>query len=182
MRRSRASQNFFSAMWFTITTMTTVGYGDYVPTSAPGRAIASIACVLGIILLALVVTLITDFLSLNGLEARAVRRVQGSLVRRAEGRAAAELIQHVWRHTRGSKQQVAQASKASRLGLLHTLGKQRRQREMVSIETDDEVQSRIASLENVVLSRLAALEVTQARILERLDAMAAASRPSAKCI
>ena len=41
-------------MWFTITTMTTVGYGDYVPRSAPGRAIASIACVLGIVLLALV--------------------------------------------------------------------------------------------------------------------------------
>ncbi len=37
-----------SALWWSITTLSTVGYGDVVPTSEPGRAIASVLMVFGV--------------------------------------------------------------------------------------------------------------------------------------
>lgn len=41
------------AMWWGMTTLTTVGYGDVVPVTAPGKLLASIAAVLGVGLFAL---------------------------------------------------------------------------------------------------------------------------------
>ena len=38
-------EDYWCAVWFTLTTMTTVGYGDYVPRSAPGRAVVGGSCV-----------------------------------------------------------------------------------------------------------------------------------------
>ena len=40
-------QDFPTAMWFMLTTMTTVGYGDFIPKSGPGRIVAGAACVVG---------------------------------------------------------------------------------------------------------------------------------------
>ena len=36
----------WDAAWYTITTLTTVGYGDYVPVSLPGRMIGAVLMVL----------------------------------------------------------------------------------------------------------------------------------------
>ena len=42
-----------AAMWWSVVTLTTVGYGDTVPVTAPGRALAAVIAVLGIGLFAL---------------------------------------------------------------------------------------------------------------------------------
>jgi voltage-gated potassium channel Kch len=48
-----------TAMWWAIQTVTTVGYGDNVPTTTNGRIIASILMVVGITLLAVLTATVT---------------------------------------------------------------------------------------------------------------------------
>jgi len=50
----------FEGMWWSLVTMSTVGYGDYVPHTAPGRIIAGIVMILGIVLFAVVTGLISS--------------------------------------------------------------------------------------------------------------------------
>jgi len=52
----------FDALWWGITTMTTVGYGDVYPTTAEGRIAASALMLLGIGLFSAVTAVITSFL------------------------------------------------------------------------------------------------------------------------
>lgn len=47
-----------SCMWWSLTTMTTVGYGDCFPITLPGKAAAVFAMVLGIVVLALPITVL----------------------------------------------------------------------------------------------------------------------------
>ena len=68
--------NFFEAMYFLMVTASTVGYGDISPKDPFGRVIAAVACLWGIILLALVCLVVTDHLSLNSSEARLLRILQ----------------------------------------------------------------------------------------------------------
>jgi voltage-gated potassium channel len=55
----------FDALWWGITTMTTVGYGDVYPTTAEGRIAASALMLLGIGLFSAVTAIITSFLVAN---------------------------------------------------------------------------------------------------------------------
>ena len=58
-----ADPNFKSipnAFWFAIITLTNVGYGDSVPTNAPGKIIASLCAICGIIVLALPIPIVVS--------------------------------------------------------------------------------------------------------------------------
>ncbi len=59
-----------AAMWWSVVTLTTVGYGDTVPITGPGRALAAVIAVLGIGLFALP----AGILSAGMMEADAVHR------------------------------------------------------------------------------------------------------------
>ncbi len=48
-----------SGMWFAVQTITTVGYGDHVPTSTEGRATATLVMVTGIGLMSVITATIT---------------------------------------------------------------------------------------------------------------------------
>ena len=57
----------FDALWWGITTMTTVGYGDVTPVTAEGRIAAVVLMLLGIGLFSAVTAIITSFmLTLSG--------------------------------------------------------------------------------------------------------------------
>ncbi|CAF1116373.1 unnamed protein product, partial [Rotaria sordida] len=53
------------AMWFFIVTFTTIGYGDFTPSTYCGRAIATIIGLYGILVAALLITVLTQKLLLN---------------------------------------------------------------------------------------------------------------------
>jgi voltage-gated potassium channel len=59
------------AFWFSIVTVTTVGYGDYVPESAAGRVVAGALMLTGIALIPLITSVVVSILvSQRGREAR----------------------------------------------------------------------------------------------------------------
>jgi voltage-gated potassium channel len=62
---------FPHALWFTITTVTTVGYGDLVPESAAGRLVASALMLTGLGLIPLITSVVVSILvSQRGRESR----------------------------------------------------------------------------------------------------------------
>ena len=50
------------ALWWGLTTMTTVGYGDVFPTTGEGRVVAAVLMILGIGLYSIITATVTSFL------------------------------------------------------------------------------------------------------------------------
>ena len=50
------------AMWFAVTTVSTVGYGDYVPESGAGRVVASVLMLTGLGLIPLITSAVVSIL------------------------------------------------------------------------------------------------------------------------
>jgi voltage-gated potassium channel len=57
-----AFATFGQALWFTITTVSTVGYGDYVPESAGGKLVASALMLAGLSLIPLITSVVVSIL------------------------------------------------------------------------------------------------------------------------
>lgn len=60
--KGRRVESFFDAVWWAISTVTTVGYGDVYPLTGVGRAIATVTMLVGISSLAIVTARIAQFL------------------------------------------------------------------------------------------------------------------------
>lgn len=52
--------DYENVFWCLIVTMTTVGYGDYFPITAPGRLVGFIACLWGALVVSLMVVALTN--------------------------------------------------------------------------------------------------------------------------
>ncbi len=78
----RAVQGIGSAMWWSASTMTTVGYGDKAPVTATGRIVAVIWMFVGIVLLSGVTAIITTALTIHrlGSHIQGPENLPGSLV------------------------------------------------------------------------------------------------------
>ena len=53
--------NFGIAVWWAIVTLATVGYGDVVPTTVPGRVVGSLVIILGVTFLAFLTATVTSY-------------------------------------------------------------------------------------------------------------------------
>ncbi|HVF76638.1 MAG TPA: potassium channel family protein [Acidimicrobiales bacterium] len=58
--------SFFDALWWSSTTITTVGYGDVYPVTAAGRVIGAVTMVVGISTFAVVTAKVAEFLMRTG--------------------------------------------------------------------------------------------------------------------
>lgn len=68
-----------SALWYTLQTVTTVGYGDHVPTSELGRVVGASVMIVGVALIAILTASITSvFVEAAQRRQRAGRDPQGS--------------------------------------------------------------------------------------------------------
>jgi voltage-gated potassium channel len=57
-----AFDTFPQALWFAVTTVSTVGYGDYVPESGAGRVVASVLMLTGLGLIPLITSVVVSIL------------------------------------------------------------------------------------------------------------------------
>lgn len=60
--QGRRVESFFDAIWWAISTVTTVGYGDVYPVTGVGRAVAAVTMLVGISSLAVVTARVAQFL------------------------------------------------------------------------------------------------------------------------
>lgn len=54
-------KSFFDGIWWAVTTMTTVGYGDYVPVTVVGRIIGMILEIIGVVMFGLLIGTFTIY-------------------------------------------------------------------------------------------------------------------------
>ena len=88
---------FEIALWQTIVTMTTVGYGDYSPTWWGSRACQILAAFSGILLSALLIFVIVESLDYSHVERRAYNRYKLHGISVRQRNLAAKFIQFHWR-------------------------------------------------------------------------------------
>jgi len=96
--------NFFTCIWFTVVTMNTLGYGDVVPSGWQGRLFASISVLIGIILTAFLVGVLTNKLTQNAFQQRVITWQSSRTIYRTAYHYAATLIQTAWRENQKLKQ------------------------------------------------------------------------------
>jgi len=71
--------SFWNTIWCLIITMTTVGYGDYFPSSFLGRIVGIFACTCGIFLISMLIVTISNILELTTIEEnvfKIIRRIK----------------------------------------------------------------------------------------------------------
>jgi len=90
--------NFGIAVWWAIVTLATVGYGDIVPTTVPGRLVGSAVIILGVTFLAFLTATVTSYFVSSDQEQAKARELEEreaadeelrDLLRRLESRLAA---------------------------------------------------------------------------------------------
>lgn len=68
--------NYFDALWMTVVTMSTVGFGDVVPVTAAGKMVAVVAMVAGVLTIAGVTATLASFLLERVIRSLNVRRIE----------------------------------------------------------------------------------------------------------
>ena len=90
----RPTHGWGSAMWFSVVTMTTVGYGDKAPTTLPGRLVAAIWMFCGIVLISIFTGTVATLLTLEhlGPQPRGFEDLARARIVSVTGSAAAQLL------------------------------------------------------------------------------------------
>ncbi|OQR82508.1 hypothetical protein ACHHYP_15909 [Achlya hypogyna] len=108
--------NYWTAVWLTIVTITSVGYGDYVPVTNLGRLFMAFSGILGgLLILSLVQSIFFGALELTENEARVKLIIDKTRWEKQRREAAAGLIQTQFRLRRRARQQLDTAALAFQL-------------------------------------------------------------------
>ncbi|KAF0689068.1 Aste57867_19449 [Aphanomyces stellatus] len=91
---------YYDALWFTIVTMTTVGFGDCTVVGDPGRVICVVAVAGGILVIALCRVVTKGIVALNPAEEDVIRTIHGRQRHVRVAHLAASLLQLTWRRYR----------------------------------------------------------------------------------
>ena len=90
----RPMHGWGSGMWFSVVTMTTVGYGDKAPTTPPGRLVAAVWMFCGIVLISIFTGTVATLLTLEhlGPQPRGFEDLARARIVSVTGSAAAQLL------------------------------------------------------------------------------------------
>eukprot|EP00277_Geminigera_cryophila_P004146 CAMPEP_0179416338 /NCGR_PEP_ID=MMETSP0799-20121207/6740_1 /TAXON_ID=46947 /ORGANISM="Geminigera cryophila, Strain CCMP2564" /LENGTH=487 /DNA_ID=CAMNT_0021189193 /DNA_START=61 /DNA_END=1521 /DNA_ORIENTATION=- len=88
--------HIFNQIWFTCVTLSSVGYGDSVPQTHLGRAVASFTLILGFLVSSLLLAVFSRFIQLGNTEQRAVDQFLLHAQQRKLKAAAADVIAQWW--------------------------------------------------------------------------------------
>ena len=80
--------NFGIAVWWAVVTLATVGYGDVVPTTVPGRVVGSVVIVLGVTFLAFLTATVTSYFVSSDQERAQAARARASAMRQTRSSAS----------------------------------------------------------------------------------------------
>eukprot|EP01061_Rhynchopus_euleeides_P021627 TRINITY_DN35268_c0_g1_i1.p1 TRINITY_DN35268_c0_g1~~TRINITY_DN35268_c0_g1_i1.p1 ORF type:complete len:457 (+),score=181.28 TRINITY_DN35268_c0_g1_i1:36-1373(+) len=92
-----------NSLWFAFITATTIGYGDYYPSTLKGRLMACVVGVVGLFVVVVFKALLTNQLKPSKYE-KYIKEYLGDVeIRESVQNAAVTLIQRVWRHKRATQ-------------------------------------------------------------------------------
>ncbi|CAF3806436.1 unnamed protein product [Rotaria magnacalcarata] len=95
--------SIFAAMWLFIVTFTTVGYGDVTPATYCGRSVATIASIIGILVSALLIAVVSQKLIMSRWERYVHNFVLNCELAKARKHQAANIIINAWKMWRLTK-------------------------------------------------------------------------------
>jgi hypothetical protein len=87
---------FGNCLWFTMVTMTTVGYGDRAPISTQGRIVAMFGSLGGIVVVSLLIAVVTEVLTMDSNRTWAVGKANLDSLKEKETVYACKYIQNAW--------------------------------------------------------------------------------------
>lgn len=84
--------NYWNCIWCIIITMTTVGFGDFYPSSIIGRIIGIVSCFIGVFLISMLVVTITNLLNLSVYEKNAYLILEKTELKKDKDELAKKVI------------------------------------------------------------------------------------------
>uniref|UniRef100_A0A7S1TRS2 Potassium channel domain-containing protein n=1 Tax=Phaeomonas parva TaxID=124430 RepID=A0A7S1TRS2_9STRA len=86
-------ESFGNTFWNVLITMSTVGFGDMFPRTAGGRLFAIYACIMGVVMIALFVSVITDKITMTAKETKAYALMKQNELKLKAADTSATLLQ-----------------------------------------------------------------------------------------
>ncbi len=156
--------DYWLVVWFCASTLTTVGYGDMVPSTGTGRTMSIIMCVFGVILLGFMFAAVSKSLNMSEKATHAMQIYHSEQCLRNEEKAAARVLQR-WarqRSTSGNGGGVKAGARSGRIASISSTAilKRRRASRRAVLATADATSDK---------SRLRHIEQMLERVLDRLD-------------
>jgi len=95
--------SYWNSIWFTVVTMTTVGYGDLYPKTIGGRVIGMITCIWGIFITSFFTVTLTNFLTFTPSQNKAYLLLQRLFWKEFLQKEAVKAVATLYKHKLISK-------------------------------------------------------------------------------
>lgn len=157
--------SFWNTIWCLIITMTTVGYGDFFPSTFLGRIIGIMACICGVFLISMLIVAISNLLDLTPIEENVFKIIQRIKLTKQKDDIAAKFVTRyikLLRKLKRNNQKVTKAMSDDLLLGIHYL------KEKIK-EIDDTFPH--YGENDIIIDQLTRLDVSVEEIKEMYDGM-----------